>query len=132
MSFNDATSDMIATIKNGQQARIAEVSVVSNHLNKSVLKVLQDEGYILNFEEVEVRKGIKRLNIALKYFEGQPVIRQIKRVSKPGRRTYSQIEGLKKNFNGLGIKILSTSKGVLPDYQARIDNVGGEIICEVF
>lgn len=132
MSFNDATSDMIATIKNGQQARIAEVSAVSNHLNRSVLQVLQNEGYILNFEEVEIRKGIRRLNIALKYFEGQPVIRQIKRVSKPGRRTYSQIEGLKKNFNGLGIKILSTSKGVLPDYQARIDNVGGEIICEVF
>ncbi len=132
MSFNDATSDMIATIRNGQQARIAEVAVVSSHLNKSVLKVLQDEGFINNFEEVEVRKGIKKLNIGLKYYQGQPVIRQIKRVSKHGRRNYSQIDALKKNFNGLGLTIISTSKGVLPDYEARKLNVGGEVICEVF
>ena len=132
MSFNCATSDMIATLKNGQQGRIAEVTVVSNKLNKSVLKVLQDEGFINGFEEVEVRKGIKKINVALKYHAGQPVIQQIKRVSKPGRRVYSHIVGLKQNFNGLGVKIISTSKGVLPDYEARKLNVGGEVICEVF
>ena len=132
MSFNCATSDMIATIRNGQQARIAEVMAVSNHLNKSVLKVLQDEGFINSFEEVEIRKGIRKVNIVLKYFNGQPVIKTIKRTSKPGRRTYSQIKGLKKNFNGLGLTIISTSKGVLPDYEARKQNVGGEVICEVF
>lgn len=132
MAFNDATSDMIATIRNGQQARIAEVMAVSNHLNKSVLKVLQDEGFINGFNEVEVRKGIKKINIVLKYHNGQPVIKQIKRISKPGRRAYSQIDGLRKNFNGLGLTVLSTSKGVLPDYEARKLNVGGEVICEVF
>jgi small subunit ribosomal protein S8 len=132
MSFNDATSDMIATIRNGQQSRIAEVSAVSNRLNKNVLKVLKDEGFINDFSEREVRKGIKKLDISLKYFNGQPVIQQIKRVSKPGRRRYSQIDSLKKNFNGLGITIVSTSKGVLPDYEARKHNVGGEVICEVF
>jgi small subunit ribosomal protein S8 len=123
---------MIATLKNGQQGRIAEVTVVSSKLNKSVLKVLQDEGFIINFQEVEIRKGIKRINVGLKYHAGQPVIQQIKRVSKPGRRVYSHISGLKQNFNGLGVKIISTSKGVLPDYEARKLNVGGEVICEVF
>ena len=132
MAFNCATSDMIATIRNGQQAHIAQVTVVSSHLNKSVLKVLQDEGFINDFKEVEVRKGIKRIDINLKYFNGQPVIRQIKRISKPGRRSYSKIEALRKNFNGLGLSILSTSRGVLPDYEARNQNVGGEVICEVF
>lgn len=132
MSFNDATSDMIATIKNGQLARIAEVAVTSNKLNRSVLTVLQSEGYIGGFEEVVVRSGIKKLAVKLRYYQGQPVIRQIKRVSKPGRRIYSQIDKLKKNYNGLGLTVVSTSKGVLPDYEARKLNVGGEVICEVF
>ncbi len=132
MSFNDATSDMIATIRNGQQARIAEVTVVSNYLNKSVLEVLKSEGFINDYAEEEIRKGIKKLNVNLKYFQGQPVIKQIKRISKPGRRVYSQIANLKKNFNGLGLSIVSTSKGVLPDHEARKLNVGGEVICEVF
>jgi small subunit ribosomal protein S8 len=123
---------MIATLKNGQQGRIAEVMVVSNNLNRSVLQVLQNEGFISGYEEVEIRKGIRKLNVALKYHGGQPVIQQIKRISKPGRRVYSHISGLKQNFNGLGVKIISTSRGVLPDYEARKLNVGGEIICEVF
>lgn len=132
MSFNDATSDMIATIKNGQSANIAEVSAVSNKLNKNVLQVLLEEGYINGFEEVELRAGIKRVNIQLKYHENKPVIKLIKRVSKPGLRNYSKIDSLGKSFNGLGIKILSTSKGVLADFKARELNVGGEVICEVF
>jgi len=123
---------MIATLKNGQQGRIAEVTVVSNSLNKSVLQVLQNEGFINAYEEVEIRKGIRKINVTLKYHSGQPVIQQIKRVSKPGRRVYSHISGLKQNFNGLGVKIISTSRGVLPDYEARKLNVGGEVICEVF
>lgn len=132
MSFNDATSDMIATIKNGQRAKIAVVNAVSNKLNKNILNVLVDEGYIASFEEVEVRKGIKKLNIALKYHENQPVIKHLKKISKPGLRNYSAIDDLGKSFNGLGLKILSTSKGVLADYEARKQNVGGEVICEVF
>lgn len=132
MSFNDATSDMIATIKNGQNANIAVVSVVANKLNRNVLKVLESEGYINGYEETEEREGIKKLNIHLRYHENQPVIKHINRVSKPGLRNYSKIDDLGKSFNGLGIKILSTSKGVLADYEARRLNVGGEIICEVF
>ena len=132
MSFNDATSDMIATIKNGQRAKIAVVNAVSNKLNKNVLNVLVEEGYIGSFEEVEVKKGIKRLNISLKYHENQPVIKHLKKISKPGLRNYSSINDLGKSFNGLGLKILSTSKGVLADYEARKQNVGGEVICEVF
>ncbi len=132
MSFNDATSDMIATIRNGQAANIATVRAVSSKLNKNVLQVLQDEGYINSFEEIELSKGIKRIDIALKYFENRPVIKKIARVSKPGLRKYSAINSLPKNFNGLGIKVVSTSQGVIPDYEARKLNIGGEIICEVF
>ncbi len=132
MSFNDSTSDMIATLNNGQRAKLAAVTVVSSGLNKNVLNVLQNEGFINSFEEVEEIKGIKRLNVALKYHQGQPVIKQIKRTSKPGLRNYSQIKDLGKSFSGLGVKIISTSKGVLPDFEARRLNVGGEVICEVF
>lgn len=132
MSFNDATSDMIATLNNGQRAKLAGVSVVSNGLNKNVLNVLKDEGFIEDFQEVEVRKGVKKVDVKLKYTQGQPVIKHIKRVSKPGLRNYSAIKDLGKSFSGLGIKILSTSKGVLPDYEARRQNIGGEVICEVF
>jgi small subunit ribosomal protein S8 len=132
MSFNDTTSDMIATIRNASAVKIATITVRPSGLNKAVLNVLQDEGYINGFEEVEVKKGVKRINVNLKYYEGQPVIKKIKRVSKPGLRKYSQIADLPKHYNGLGITILSTSKGVLADYKARTLNVGGEIICEVF
>ena len=132
MSFNDATSDMLASIKNGCNAKLVEVSAHKSKLNKNILAVLQSEGYIEGFEEYEVRKGIERLKIALRYFNGEPVIKYLKRVSKPGLRNYSQISSLEKSYNGLGIKILSTSKGVLPDYEARRQNVGGEIVCEVF
>ncbi len=132
MSFNDATSDMIATLNNGQRAKLAGVSVVSNGLNKNVLNVLKDEGFIEDFQEVEVRKGVKKVDVKLKYTQGQPVIKHIKRVSKPGLRNYSAIKDLGKSFSGLGVKILSTSKGVLPDYEARRQNIGGEVICEVF
>jgi len=132
MSFNDPTSDMVASIKNGQAAKIATVSAVSNRLNKNVLQVLQDEGYINSFEEIEVRKGIKKLDINLKYFNNQAVIKHIKRVSKPGLRNYSGATTLPKTYNGLGIKIVTTSSGVVTDHEARRLNIGGEVICEVF
>jgi small subunit ribosomal protein S8 len=132
MSFNDPTSDMLATMKNGCNAKLYEVSVVSSNLNKNVLQVLQQEGYIEGFEEVEVRKGVKKIVIRLKYFNGLPVIKRLKRASKPGLRNYSAIKDLQQSYNGLGVKVLSTSKGVLPDYKARELNVGGEVVCEVF
>lgn len=132
MSLNDLTSDMIATIRNGQQAKLAEVTVKSNGLNKNVLQVLQGENFIKSFEEVELSKGVKAIKINLAYYKGEAVIKYIKRVSKPGLREYSKIGNLPKSYNGLGIKILSTSKGVLSDHEARKANVGGEVICEVF
>lgn len=130
--MNDVTSDMIATIKNGQNAKLAEVTVKYSGLNKGVLEVLKDESFIKSYEAFQVSKGIDRIKIQLAYHEGQPVIKHIKRLSKPGLRKYSKITDLPKTFNGLGMTILSTPNGVLPDYQARKDNVGGELICEVF
>jgi small subunit ribosomal protein S8 len=132
MSFNDTTSDMIASLKNGQAAKLSEITVKYSGLNKNVLQVLLNESYIKSFEEFEERKGVKKIKVALSYYKGEPVIKYIKRISKPGLRRFSEIGKLPKTFNGLGMKILSTSKGVLPDYQARKDNVGGELICEVF
>ena len=97
-----------------------------------VLSFLKDEGYIRDFQDVELRKGISNIKIDLKYYNGTPVIKKIKRVSKPGIRVYSKINDLKKTFGGLGISILSTPKGVMSDQKARDNNVGGEILCEVF
>ena len=93
---------------------------------------MKEEGYISNFADTEKSKGIKEIEIELKYAEGKPVIKKIERISKPGRRVYSNISELPKVFNGLGLSILSTSKGVMPDYKARLENVGGEILCNVF
>ncbi|HCR86311.1 MAG TPA: 30S ribosomal protein S8 [Alphaproteobacteria bacterium] len=132
MSLNDLTSDMVASIRNGQQAKISEIAVKYSTLNENVLKVLQAENFIKSFETVEVRKGVKSIKVNLAYYKGEPVIKYIKRVSKPGLRQYSEIATLPKSFNGLGIKILSTSKGVLSDHDAKKANVGGEVICEVF
>ncbi|MDX1949500.1 MAG: 30S ribosomal protein S8 [Rickettsiales bacterium] len=132
MAINDLTSDMIATLNNGQRAKLAGVTVRSNKLNKNVLSVLQNEGFIDSFEEVEERKNVKFINVKLKYYQGQPVIKKIKRVSTPGLRAYSAIKSLGKSFSGLGVKVLSTSKGVMSDYEARKLNIGGEIVCEVF
>ena len=123
---------MLATIRNGQLVRLAQVSTPSSKLKEGILEVLKEEGYITDFSEVELRPGIKRITIDLKYFEGRPVIRKIKRVSTPGLRRYSDIGNLPKVHNGLGLSILSTSKGIFADYKAREANVGGEILCNVF
>ena len=132
MSFNDALSDMLARIKNAHKARKSFTSCYKSKLNLNVLTVLKDEGYIRDFKNVEVRKGISNIQIDLTYYNGDPVIKNIKRVSKPGIRVYSKISDLPKIYGGLGISILSTPKGVMSDNQARKNNVGGEILCEVF
>ena len=132
MSFNDALSDMLARIKNAHKARKSFTSCYKSKLNLNVLTVLKQEGYIRDFKNVEVREGISNIQIDLKYYNGDPVIKNIKRVSKPGIRVYSKISDLPKIYGGLGISILSTPKGVMSDSKARKNNVGGEILCEVF
>ncbi|MBN8531586.1 MAG: 30S ribosomal protein S8 [Alphaproteobacteria bacterium] len=132
MSVNDPIADMLTRIRNGQQARIAAVNCPSSKQLLGVLAVLEQEGYIRGFEESEEAPGRKVVKIMLKYYEGEPVVKELKRVSKPGRRVYASIGTLPKIKNGLGISILSTSKGILSDYDARQQNVGGELLCSVF
>ena len=132
MAFNDSLSDMLARIKNAHKANKAFTSCYKSKLNMNVLSVLKDEGYIRDFKDVELRKGINNIKIDLKYYNGTPVIKRIKRISKPGIRVYSKINELQKSYGGLGISILSTPKGVMSDQKARDNNVGGEILCEVF
>ena len=132
MSFNDSLSDMLARINNAHKANKSFTSCSCSKLNSNVLSVLKEEGYIRNFKNVKVREGINNIKIELKYYNGTPVIKKIKRISKPGIRVYSKIKELNKPYGGLGISIISTPKGVMSDQQARANNVGGEILCEVF
>ena len=132
MAFNDALSDMLARIKNAHKAKKTNTSCFKSKLNMNVLSVLKEEGYIRDFKDFEERKGINFIKIELKYYNGLPVIKKIKRISKPGIRVYSKINELHRPFGGLGISILSTPKGVMSDQQAKKNNVGGEILCEVF
>ncbi len=132
MSFSDTIGDMITRIRNGQKAGLASVKCPASILREGVLEVLKNEGFIKGYETSEVRKGVKEIRIDLKYFEGQGAIKEITRVSTPGRRHYSKTVDIPKVKNGLGIAILSTSAGVLADYEARKRNVGGEILCYVF
>ena len=132
MAFNDLLSDMLARIKNAHKANKSFTSCYNSRLNTNVLTVLKDEGYIRDFQSVAIREGIKNIKIDLKYHNGTPVIKKIKRISKPGIRVYSKIKELPKPYGGLGISILSTPKGIMSDQQARANNVGGEILCEVF
>jgi|TARA_B100001029_G_scaffold140159_1_gene119491 small subunit ribosomal protein S8 len=132
MAFNDALSDMLARIKNAHRAKKTFTSCYKSKLNINVLSVLKEEGYIRDFKDIEERKGISSIKIDLKYYNGTPVIKRIKRISKPGIRVYSKISELEKPYGGLGISILSTPKGVMSDQQARKNNVGGEVLCEVF
>ena len=132
MAFNDSLSDMLARIKNAHKANKTYTSCYKSKLNINVLSVLKDEGYIRDFKNVEIRQGINNIKIDLKYYNGIPVIKKIKRISKPGIRVYSKINELSKPYGGLGISIISTPKGVMSDQKARENNVGGEILCEVF
>lgn len=132
MSMSDPLGDMLTRIRNGQRAQKSAVAVPSSVLRANVLEVLKREGYIRGYSESEVKKGIKEFSVELKYHDGEPVIKELSRVSKPGRRVYSKIKDLGRFYNGLGISVISTPKGVLSDNEAREQNVGGEILCRVF
>ncbi|MCY4192573.1 MAG: 30S ribosomal protein S8 [Rhodospirillaceae bacterium] len=132
MAMSDPLGDLLTRIRNGQRA--SKTSIVCPHsmLKTNVLNVLKDEGFIRGYSKREVRKGVTEIVVELKYHEGAPVIREISRISTPGRRVYSAIGDLTRERGGLGIKILSTGKGVLSDSAARAANVGGEVLCRVF
>jgi len=130
MSFSDPLGDMLTRIRNAIMRGRANVSTPASKLRGRVLDVLVDEGFIRGYTEVE-QEGFKAFEIELKYYEGEAVIREISRVSKPGRRVYSSVKSLPQIRNGLGIAILSTPKGVMSDHAARENNVGGEILCQV-
>jgi small subunit ribosomal protein S8 len=130
--MSDPLGDMLTRIRNGQSARKTVVSSPSSRFRTNVLEVLKREGYIRNYSSVDVRPGIQELKIELKYHDGMPVISEIQRVSCPGRRVYYGIRDLPRVYNGLGIAILSTPRGVLSDSEARTANVGGEVLCHVF
>ena len=132
MSMSDPLSDLLARIRNGQQAHKDSVSSPASKIRANVLEVLQREGYIRGYSRGEGSPGIPELKIELKYVDGEPVIREITRISKPGRRVYSRVADLPRVYNGLGIAILSTPRGVMSDNEARAANVGGEILCRVF
>ncbi len=132
MSMSDPLGDMLTRIRNGQRANKTSVPVPASKLRTNVLDVLKREGYIRGFSVSQIKTGIQEISVELKYHEGEPVIREIARVSKPGRRVYSKIKDLGRIYNGLGISILSTPRGVMSDQEAREHNVGGEVLCRVF
>ncbi len=132
MSLSDPIGDLLTRIRNGQRAKKSVVVSPASNIRAGVLEVLKSEGYIRAWSKRDVRKGVEELVVELKYYEGAPVIREIQRVSRPGRRVYSGIGDLKRERGGLGISILSTAQGVLSDAAAREANVGGEILCRVF
>ena len=132
MFVNDPLSDLIARIKNAATRKRSKVLTPASKLRERVLDVLQQEGYIRGYQLLEAPGEHPQFEIELKYFDGQPVIAEIARVSKPGRRVYSSIRDLKPIKNGLGISILSTPKGVMSDTAARDANVGGEVLCRVY
>ena len=132
MSMSDTLGDMLTRIRNGQTTNKKIVDAPASRFRKNVLEVLKREGFIRNFEEKQMRPGINFFEIELKYYNGKPVISEIKRVSKPGRRVYSSIKNLQKTYNGLGISILSTPRGVMSDNEAREANVGGEVLCTIY
>lgn len=131
MAMNDLLSDLLTRIRNGQQAKLAQIDAPYSGLSANVLEVLKREGYIRDWRMIE-ESNKRSLEIELKYHEGQPVIHELKRVSTPGRRQYTAVSKIKPFFNGLGVVILSTSKGVISDHEARQHNVGGEVLCAVF
>lgn len=130
--MNDPLGDMLTRIRNAQMRGKSSVNTPASKLRRWVLDVLKDEGYIRGYSETEIVNGVSVLEIELKYYEGQPVIQEIQRVSKPGRRVYSSVKTMPVVRNGLGISIVSTPKGVMSDNAARENNVGGEILCRVF
>ena len=132
MSMNDPLGDLLTRIRNAQMRKKSKVSTPTSRLRAGVLDVLKTEGYIRGYTSVEHSDGRSEFEIELKYFDGAPVIREIERISKPGRRVYVSVKALPRVNNGLGVAILSTPKGVMADHDARDQNVGGEILCTVF
>lgn len=130
--MNDPLGDMLARIKNAAMRSKSTVRSPSSKLRLRVLDVLQDEGFIRGYEVIDQGDHKPEVEISLKYHEGAPVIREMKRVSKPGRRAYSNVTAMPQVRNGLGVAIVSTSKGVMSDAKARAANVGGEVLCTVF
>jgi small subunit ribosomal protein S8 len=131
MAMNDPLGDLLSRIRNAQMRNKSKVSSPNSKLRESVLEVLKTEGYIRGYAVVE-KDGRSEIEIELKYFDGEPVIREIARVSKPGRRVYTSVKNMPRINNGLGVTIVSTPKGVMADHDARDANVGGEILCTVF
>jgi small subunit ribosomal protein S8 len=132
MTLVDPIGDMLTRIRNGQMRSLNKINIPFSNFRLKILEVLKKEGYIIDFNIDNAEKKIKFLSVDLKYYEGQPVIKEIKRVSKPGKRVYSRATSIPKVLNGLGLAILSTSKGVMSDTDAIKNNLGGEIICKVF
>mgnify|MGYP001492915875 FL=1 len=132
MTLTDPIGDMFSRIRNGQMRSLNSVAIPSSNFRRNILTILKNEGYIKDFFIEKNENNKVSLKITLKYFEGNPVIKEIKRISKPGRRVYSRATSIPKVMNGLGLAILSTPKGVMSDIDARKNNVGGEIICKVF
>ena len=132
MTFIDPIGDMITRIRNAQQRLSKNVIIPNSKFRSKILEVLKQEGYILDFKIVSDDKNKANLSVNLKYSDGMPVIKEIKRISKPGRRVYSRATSIPKVLNGLGLAILSTSKGVMSDAEATKNNLGGEIICRIF
>ena len=132
MVMTDPLGDMLTRIRNGQRAGKSSITSPASKLRVNVLDVLKREGYIRNYKSGDTTKGAAELTIELKYHDGAPVIKEIDRISKPGRRVYAKIADLPKIYGGLGISILSTPRGVMSDVEARAANVGGEVLCRVF
>ncbi|ABQ31133.1 SSU ribosomal protein S8P [Acidiphilium cryptum JF-5] len=130
--MSDPLGDMLTRIRNAQRARHAVCVAPASNLRANVLDVLKREGFIRGFSKEELRPGVAQLRIELKYNDGEPVIKEITRVSRPGRRVYSKIKELPRVYAGLGVSILSTPRGVMSDVEARTANVGGEVLCRVF
>jgi small subunit ribosomal protein S8 len=132
MNINDPLGDMLTRIRNAQMRSKVKVTTPASRLREHVLDVLAEEGYIRGYARVDYGSGKSEFEIELKYYDGEPVIKEIKRISTPGRRVYSSVKDLPMVANGLGVAILSTPKGVMSDSRARTENVGGEILCNVF
>jgi len=132
MTLADPIGDMLTRIRNGQMRSLTKIVIPFSNFRLKILEVLKKEGYIINFNIDDGKNKIKSILVDLKYYEGQPVIKEIKRISKPGRRVYSRADSIPRVLNGLGLAILSTSKGVMSDTEAVKNNLGGEIICRIF
>ena len=132
MALSDPLGDMLTRIRNAYGRKKSKVSTPASRLRARVLDVMKSEGYIRDYTQIDFDNGKSEIEIELKYFEGEPVIREIARVSKPGRRVYASVRNIPSVANGLGVSILSTPKGVMADHEARSQNLGGEVLCQVF